>query len=103
MHIRIGALDGPRNLLSPEEKLWKVWWLWGVPVAWITSALVLLAEELRMAGLHSAGNLLDVAKLAVYWYWCRLAWRCSGNVGNPVWTFLSKGALAVGLGVTVLI
>jgi len=86
----------------PGSELWKVWWLWGIPVAWITSALVLAAEEVRIAGFPGTGNLLDIARLAVYWYWCRLAWRCSGNVGNAVWTFLSKGTLATGLLVTVL-
>jgi hypothetical protein len=89
--------------LSAEEKLWKVWWLWGVPVAWLTSTLLLAAEELRIGGWHSTGNLLDVARLAVYWYWCRLAWRCSGNVGNPLWTLASKAALAMGLVATALV
>jgi hypothetical protein len=86
----------------PGSELWKIWWLWGIPVAWIAIVLVLAAEHLRIAGHASAGDLLDIARLAVYWYWCRLAWKCSGNVGNPVWTLLSKGALAAGLFVTVL-
>ena len=73
-----------------------------MPAAWATSALVLGAEFAREAGLHGTGNLLDVARLAVYWYWCRLAWRCSGNVGNPLWTLLSKAALAAGLVATAL-
>ena len=71
-------------------------------MAWTTSALVLLAEELRIGGMHSAGNLLDVARLAVYWFWCRMAWKCSSNVGHPAWKLLSKGALAAGFVITVL-
>jgi len=63
---------------------------------------VLGAEELRGAEWHGTGNLLDIARLAVYWYWCRLAWKCSQNVDNPVWTPLSKTALAAGLVATVL-
>ena len=70
-------------------------------MAWITSALVLAAEESRVAGHHSLGNLLDLARLAVYWFWCRQAWRCSANAGNPAWNFLSKTALAAGFVLTV--
>ena len=66
-------------------------------MAWGTSALVLGAEVLREADLHGAGNLLDVARLALYWQWCRLAWRCSANVANPLWTPLARSALAAGL------
>jgi hypothetical protein len=31
-----------------------------------------------------------------------MAWRCSPNVGHPVWTSLTRLALAVGLVVNVL-
>ena len=84
------------------SELWKVWWLWGVPVAWIATALVLAAEQFRLNGWASAGDLLDIARLAVYWFWCRLAWKCSSKVANPLWKLLSKGALSAGLVVTVL-
>jgi len=89
--------------LNRGEKLWRAWWLWGIPAAWAASALVIAAEKSRVAGFHATGDLLDVVRLAVYWYWCRLAWKCSGNVGNPLWTLLSKAALAAGLAVTVLV
>jgi hypothetical protein len=89
--------------LNAGEKLWKVWWLWGIPTAWAASALVLAAEELRVAGWHSTGSLLDVARLAVYWAWCRLAWQSSGNLGNTCCTLLSRSALATGLVATVLV
>ena len=79
-----------------------MWWLWGIPAAWATSALVLSAEFLRQSGVHAGGDLCDVARLAIYWFWCRLAWQCSDNVGNPLWKLLSKTALAAGLVATVL-
>ena len=50
-----------------------------------------------------AGDLLDVLRRAVYWFWCRLAWRCAGNAGNPLWALLTKAALATSLTVTVLV
>ena len=84
------------------SEAWKICWLWGIPVAWIATALLLAAEQLRLSGLSAAGDLLDVARLAVYWFWCRLAWRASGNVGNPFRTLLAKAALSAGLVVTVL-
>ena len=33
-----------------EERLWKVWWMAGIPVGWTTSALVVVAEQMRYAG-----------------------------------------------------
>jgi hypothetical protein len=87
---------------SRRDELWKVWWLWGIPLAWLTTALVLGAEQLRLAGWPVGGDFLDVVRLAVYWFWCRLAWQCAGNVGNPLWTPLSRAALAAGLVATVL-
>jgi len=99
---RAGAPSGPRFFAGSREKLWKVWWLWGIPFAWITTLLVLAAEHFRLDGLHFAGDLLDIARLAVYWFWCRLAWQCSANVANPLWTPLSRAALAAGLVITVL-
>ncbi|MFY9314362.1 MAG: hypothetical protein WAO95_02235 [Burkholderiales bacterium] len=72
-------------------------------MAWATSALVLGAEAFREEGLHGTGNLLDVVRLALYWYWCRLAWQCSANVGHPAWTMLSRAALASGLLLTTMI
>jgi hypothetical protein len=78
-------------------------WLWGFALAWLTTALVLAAEYARIDGLPVAGDLLDIVRLAAYWFWCRLAWRAAGNAGNPLVTLLSKAALAAGLVATVLV
>jgi hypothetical protein len=101
--VKDGAPSGPRSFLSADEKPWKVWWLWGVPVAWIASALVIGAEESRIAGLQSLGDLMDVARLAVYWIWCRKAWQCSANAPHRAWELLSKAVLAAGFVATVFI
>jgi hypothetical protein len=89
--------------LRDGDRLWKIWWLWGAPVAWITIGLILGAEATREAGHHNWGNVLDVARLAVYWAWCRMAWRCSGNVDNPLWSPLSKAVLAAGFALNVFV
>jgi hypothetical protein len=86
-----------------SEKLWRVWWLWGMPVAWTASALVLAAEYSRGAGQHDWGNAFDVARLGLYWWWMRIAWACSANVQNPLWSPLSRAALLLGLTANALI
>jgi len=82
-----------------EERLWKVWWLAGIPVAWATSALVVAAEHLRGLGAWAWGwgDACDVARLLIYLAWFRLAWRCSSNVESPVWTPLARVVLSAGL------
>ena len=89
--------------MTTSEKLWRVWWVWGIPVAWATTALVLAAEYARAAGWHGWGHAFDLVRLAVYWWWMRIAWACSRNVANPLWSPLSRAALVLGLGVNALI
>ena len=82
-----------------EEKLWKVWWLSGIPVALITGALWLAADRLRDLGTWAWGwgDACDVARLLVYLGWFHIAWRCSRNVQSASWTPLARGALLAGL------
>jgi len=87
---------------SGEEPLWKVWWLLGIPVAWATSGLLLGAESVRVAGAHAWGDVLDLARLALYWFWFRLAWRCSRNVRRAWWTAAVRCLLLAGLALTAL-
>jgi len=85
------------------EKLWRVWWVWGIPVAWAASALVLAAEYARSAGWQTGGHALDLVRLAIYWWWMRIAWSCAGNVANPIWSPLSRAVLVLGLTANALI
>jgi len=91
-----------RRALNGEERLWKVWWFWGIPVGLATSALIVFAEMLRNAGWNGAGAGLDVLKLLVYLTWFGAAWRCSGNVVNRTWTGIARAAIALALGITAL-
>jgi hypothetical protein len=79
-----------------DEKLWKVWWLWGIPVGWTTSGMMIFAEIIRDAGYWGCGDLIDVIRLLVYFAWARLAWRCSHNVQDRRWTPVSRFALGAG-------
>ena len=87
-----------------EEKLWKVWWLGGIPVACITAMLVLAAERLRASGASAWGwgDACDVARLLVYLAWFRPVWRCSRNVRSIAWTPLARAALSAGLVLSAL-
>jgi len=87
-----------------EERLWKVWWCAGIPVAWAYSALAFAAEDLRDLGTWAWGwgDACDAARLLVYLAWFRLAWRCSRNVQATAWTPLARGALAAGLVATAM-
>jgi hypothetical protein len=91
-----------RRARGGEERLWKVWWFLGIPLACVASALLIGAEALREAGAHTWGNALDLARLAVYWFWFRLAWHCSRNVRHAWWTAAVRVALLAGLAVTAL-
>ena len=86
-----------------EERLWKVWWLAGIPVGWIITVLVLVAERLRDSGAPGWGNALDVSQFLIYLVWFQLAWRCSRNVERAVWTHLARGALAAGLVLSAIV
>ena len=85
-----------RDVHAGTERLWKVWWLWGIPVAWTTSVMIILAEFIRTAGYWGYGDMIDVARLLVYCSWARLAWRCSHNVSDRRWTRVSRIALGAG-------
>lgn len=85
--------------LRGEERLWRIWWLAGIPVACITGLLVLAAESLRGLGAWAWGwgDACDAARLLVYLAWFLPAWRCSRNAGHGAWTWLARGALLAGL------
>ena len=46
----IGTPAGSRIFSGDRERLWKIWWLRGVPVAWATSILIIAAAESRLEG-----------------------------------------------------
>jgi hypothetical protein len=89
--------------LDRGAPLWKVWWVYGVPVAAVSAVLLFFAEELRRAYHPAWADLLDIARLSAFWLWCLLAWICARNVRRRIWTPVARVALAAGLVVTVAI
>lgn len=86
-----------RRALSGEEQLWKVWWLWGIPVALAATAFTLSAEFLRMDGRHAWGEFLDVLKFLVYAAWLTAAWRCAEKTSHPAARIAGRLAVAAGV------
>ena len=80
-----------------KEPLWRVWWLWGLALTVATAGLIVAADEVRDAGHQRWGDALDLARLALYWAWLMRVWKCSRNVGTPVWTPLARVAVVHGL------
>jgi hypothetical protein len=89
--------------MAESERLWRVWWLWGMPVAWATGALVVFAELLRVESYSGWGDFLDLLRLLLYWWWLLMAWKRADNVEQRFWTPIAKTALVAGLLVSVLI
>ncbi|HEY3116951.1 MAG TPA: hypothetical protein VGK54_09430, partial [Chloroflexota bacterium] len=75
-----------------EERLWKVWWYLGVPLAMagaVTEKLVARSLFLVLA--------FAVALLVAYIAWCGMAWRCAPNVDNKIWTPIARVFIVLGL------
>jgi hypothetical protein len=89
--------------LDRGAPLWKVWWIYGAPVACAVMLLVYFAEELRLAYRPGWADLLDTLRLAAFWLWCWLAWICAGNVSRRIWTPFARVTLAAALLVMVII
>lgn len=89
-----------QHAMSGRERLWRVWWLWGIPVALAASVLTVCAEFARGDGMHVAGSLLDTVKVLIYAAWLVAAWRCAPNVQDRFWK--NAGRFAVALGVVLV-
>jgi hypothetical protein len=86
-----------------RERLWKVWWICGISVAWATSALVIGAETARVAGHPAAGDWFDVLRLLIYILWAQLAWHCAHNVDARIWAPVARCALTAGFALMILV
>jgi hypothetical protein len=84
-------------------RLWQVWWLGGAAAACAIAGLVLLAEAARLEGAATQGDILDIARLAVYWAWGWAVWKSARNVERPLWTPLARLGVLAGLALMFLI
>ncbi|BEH27446.1 Uncharacterised protein [Burkholderia pseudomallei] len=78
-----------------EERLWKVWWLLGMPLNLIGVAA---AEWFQSGGLSPALILgLFTIYSALYFAWCNAVWGCSKNVDNRLWMYVARVLVVLGL------
>ena len=79
--------------------LWKVWWLIGIPIniagAILEKLLLGLTEKYGSSGF--LGITFALLMLALGLVWVKMAWACSGNVKNKIWTHLAKAGIVTGL------
>ena len=75
-----------------DERLWKVWWYIGVPLAIGGKVLETLAARYPSPVLVSS-----VAFLVAYIAWCSMAWLCAPNVDQKIWTPIARVVIALGL------
>ena len=80
-----------------EERLWKVWWLLGLPV---NSVCEILARGVELiSGPDSPTSLfLAFSVLCLTLAWCNMVWACAHNVKirrkyiwHRVWGYIAKG------------
>jgi predicted outer membrane lipoprotein len=80
-----------------EERLWKVWWLVGVPLAGAGAVFNAAASEKLIARYALPVLAFSVALLVAYIAWCGMAWRCAPNVDTKIWTPIARIAIVLGL------
>jgi hypothetical protein len=91
-----------RRACQGEEKLWRVWWQWGIPLGLLLNVLTVLAEASRTANHPAAGDTIDIVKLLFFFAWCRLAWRCAKNTDRKIWSNLARLTILLGFGIAAV-
>lgn len=89
-----------RKAWRGEERLWKVWWLVGVPLGILGGAVSVWLEEASKPG-SGMSSLFPTATffalVAAYFAWCNMAWGCAKNVETKVWGTIAKVLIILGL------
>ena len=83
--------------MSEATRLWKVWWLGGIAFALAAAGMFAAAESARDGGHPYWGDLLDIARLALYWLWFRMVWKSARNVELRLWTPMARATALAGL------
>lgn len=84
-----------RRAWRGEERLWKVWWLIGIP----QSVLLVLLYVKFLAGKTPSTVYLAALVLypVIYFAWVRMAWLCSPNVKHGIWAAASYVMIVFGV------
>jgi len=85
-----------KNAWNGEERLWKVWWLIGVPFGLLSiPLLVLILGPTFPVPLRLAAFVIYIVPFCA---WVRCAWMCAPNVENRIWTIVARGVLVYRIG-----
>lgn len=85
-----------KNAWRGTERLWKVWWLIGVPLGLLFISLLVLVQgpaypvALRIVAF--------VAYIVPFCAWMRCAWMCAPNVENRIWTTVARAVIVYRVG-----
>ena len=90
-----------RRALNGDERLWFVWWVWGLPAQVIYVTLYVLEDDLRSSN-DLGADLMAACKLVVFCLWATMAWRCSKNVGAAAWTTAARTVLIAAVALTAI-
>ncbi|NTX29799.1 hypothetical protein HT746_22195 [Burkholderia pyrrocinia] len=85
-----------KNAWHGEERLWKVWWLIGVPLNLLfIPLLVLIMGPAYPAPLRLAAFIIYIVPFCA---WMRCAWMCAPNVEKHIWTILARAVIVYRIG-----
>lgn len=76
-----------KNSFAGREKLYKVWWLWGLPmfIFFFAGNRLIVHRCPWKPELTILVFFFATIVLRVFWWIC--AWRCAPNVENRVWMY----------------
>jgi len=80
-----------------EEKLWKVWWLFGVPLNIVSKILQKMSEMAPPPIPIQVIWLLLLCAFVLWVYWCIAVWRCAPNVETKSWTYVARALVVVSI------
>ncbi|MBN1227012.1 MAG: hypothetical protein JXA79_08460 [Deltaproteobacteria bacterium] len=84
-----------KNSFAGREKLYRVWWFWGLPmfVAFYAGSRIVIHRWLweSTSILYSFFSVTLV--MLIFWWIC--AWRCAPNVQNRVWLYAARGIIVL--------
>jgi len=84
-----------RRAWRGEERLWKVWWLIGIPQSVV---LALLYVNVLQKTPHSMAYVPAlVLYIVVHFAWVRMAWLYAPNVKRGIWTAVSYVVIVLGV------
>ncbi|CAG9260428.1 conserved hypothetical protein [Paraburkholderia unamae] len=76
-----------------EERLWKVWWLFGLPYGIVAGFILRTCVLLEVSTLALLAVVMLYAAGLFLWMVC--AWRCAPNVRKSVWTSTSRALIVL--------